>query len=222
MKNSIRILALLCSVLLCCSMAACGKTPSEETAENVQTAGTTQTAGPPQSTEPSDDAAPEDLDEELQRAYQAGLLPEDWMENMEQSITFAEYCAIVGTYVSTWDSDRLTEWEAKTGLAAASEDPMDTEDGFLLLSYLWIMMGYEAPQLPEGLKPWAEGDQALRDVQTESLSWDYPLFPDNDTLAYPEYQGNYIWGGVTVLPDVVSAVSGERVFPYEPAPILCI
>lgn len=206
MKHSIRILALLSSMLLCFPMAACGEVQAEKTTEDTQSAGL------------SGGILLDNLDEELQRAYQAGLLPEDWVENMEQTITFAEYCTIVGNYVSAWDSDRLAEWETKAELAAVSEEPMDTEDGFLLLSYLWTMIGYEMPQLPEGMEPWAGGDNALRDTQAEFLSWDYPLFPDSDKLAYPEYQSNYIWGGVNALPDVVSAVSGERVFPYDAGP----
>ena len=199
-----RVLAVL--LILCLSLSALAGCNTSDTP-------------PSESVQPTGSALPPveetTLDDELQRAQKAGFIMDGWLGDMEQTITFAEYCTIVGNYVSAWDSDRLAEWETKAELAAVSEEPMDTEDGFLLLSYLWIMIGYETPQLLEGMEPWAGGDNALRDTQTEFLSWDYPLFPDSDKLAYPEYQSNYIWGGVQVLPDVVSAVSGERIFPYD-------
>ncbi len=154
-------------------------------------------------------------DEELQRACSAGLLPEDWLGNMEQTVSFSEYSGLAAKLVESWDESRLEEWQEQMKLAAGSDEPMDTEDGFLLLSYLWIMMGYQVPQLPVGYEPWAGGDQELRDAQGENLSWDYPLFPDYDTVVYTEYNSNYIWGALQIFPDVCSAVSGERVFQYD-------
>ena len=156
-----------------------------------------------------------DPEDELGRALEAGLLPEDWLEDMEQTISFEEYTALCSGWVEGWDESRLKEWGEHTELASASSEPMAVEDGFLLLSYLWIMMGCQSPQLPAGYEPWAGGDQELRDAAGSALSWDYPLFPDYEELVYEEYGGNYIWGALQVLPDVCSAVSGERVFEYD-------
>ena len=75
-----------------------------------------------------------DPEDELGRALEAGLLPEDWLEDMEQTISFEEYTALCSGWVEGWDESRLEEWGEHTELASASSEPMAVEDGCLLLS----------------------------------------------------------------------------------------
>lgn len=162
------------------------------------------------------------LDDELQRAQKAGFIPDGWLEDMDAAVTFREYSAITTRFVELWDKGRLDEWKETVKQASEATDEMAREDGFLMLSYAWVLMGYNHDDVfsfidsevnPE-LDYWSIADE---DSQMKQLSWDYPYFPDalKEEPVYDIYKSNYMWGAVQTFPIVFSPASGKPVFEWN-------
>lgn len=162
------------------------------------------------------------LDDELQQAQKAGFIPDGWLEDMDAAVTFQEYSAITTRFVELWDKGRLDEWKETVKLASEATDEMAREDGFLMLSYAWVLMGYNHDDVfsfidsevnPE-LDYWSIADE---DSQMKQLSWDYPYFPDalKEEPVYDIYKSNYMWGAVQTFPIVFSPASGKPVFEWN-------
>lgn len=205
MKHRSILSIFLCLALLAGMLSGCGA--SEDT--------------PSASVQPTETTAIE-LDEELQRAQIAGFIPDDWLEDMDATVTFREYSEITTQLIKLWDESRLDEWKEIVKLASDAADEMDREDGFLMLSYAWVMMGYSHDHvfgyIDESLQPeydiWR--DPELMDSQMKDLSWDYPYFPNAlDEIVYDIFGANYMWGAVSSFPDVMSPVSGKTMFAFD-------
>lgn len=156
------------------------------------------------------------LDAELLRAQSAGLLPEAWLEDMEATATFAEYANILTRAVELWNKDAVPEFEGHMRLAADADEPMKVEDGYLMLSYLWVQMGKSEIWPGDFMQnAWTMTPQEVQDEAGRELRWNYPHFPDFETIVYHYRNSNYIWGAMMDFPMVMSPVSGEFMFPYD-------
>lgn len=159
------------------------------------------------------------MDGELQRAYDAGLLPDEWLDDLTAAVTFREYSAVTTRLIQLWDENRLAEWTDTVSRAAGSDERMTREDGFLMLSYVWVLMGYGHEEIhgyvDERINPNTAYTEELRNAQGEELSWSYPLFPDWEDQVYDVFGANYMWGAVVAFPEVLSPVSGEFMFTWD-------
>lgn len=160
----------------------------------------------------------EDLDRELQRAADTGLLPEEWRADLNAPVTFQEYAELTGAIIKRWDEARLEEWKTLMAQASGAREEMAREDGFLMLSYAWVLMERNREEvvsyLDETINPDLVYTDEMRDAQ-QGLSWDYPLFPDWEDVVYDLYQSNYMWGAVATFPAVISPVSGQPMFTWD-------
>ena len=193
----------LCLSLVTCLLTGCGSSAASEeegapaAEERVQT----------------------NLDGELQRAADAGLLPEEWLGDLGAPVTFQEYAELTGLVIERWNEIRLADWQAIAAQAALSQEEMAREDGFLLLSYAWVLMERNREDiisynLDETINPELVYTEEMRDGQ-QGLSWDYPLFPNWEDVVYDVYKSNYMWGAVCVFPMVLSPTSGESMFTWD-------
>ncbi len=174
---------------------------------------------PPPAEEPKEPT----LDDELQRAQKAGFILDGWLKDMDAPVTFQEYSAITTRFIELWDESRVDEWKEIVKLASEASDEMKREDGFLMLSYAWVMMGYShdhvSGYIDENLQPeydiWR--DPELINSQMKELSWEYAYFPDgaDEKIVYDIFGANYIWGAVCTFPDVMSPVSGKMMFEFD-------
>lgn len=209
MKQYKRVFAVLLVLCLSLSTLAGCKTSEAPPPEPPQASGSTVPTSVPA------------LDDELRRAQKAGFIPDGWLEDMDAAVTFREYSAITTRLVELWDKDRLDEWKETVKLASEATDEMAREDGFLMLSYAWVLMGYNHDSVnffidgeanPE-LDYWSMADE---DSQMKQLSWDYPCFPDAlDEVVYDIFNSNYMWGAVQTFPVVFSPASGKPVFEWD-------
>ncbi len=185
---------------------------------------------PSEPVQPTESAAPSPapveettLDDELQRAQKAGFIMDGWLEDMDATVTFQEYSAITTRLVELWDENRLDEWMKTIDLASKTTDQMNREDGFLMLSYAWVLMGYSHDDIfffiDETANPelcyWNIADEQ---VAMQQLSWDYPYFPDaieEETVVYDIYNSNYMWGAVMSFPMVFSPFNGKPMFEWD-------
>lgn len=210
MKYSKRIFSVVLALCLALSaLAGCGGTD----------------APPSEPTQPAESSVPGPapaLDDELLRAQKAGFIPDGWLEDMDAAVTFQEYSAITTRLVELWDASRLDEWKETVKLASEAADEMAREDGFLMLSYAWVLMGYNHENvfffIDEDVNPdlryWSGADE---ESQMRQLSWDYPYFPDalTEEPVYSIYKSNYMWGAVQTFPIVFSPASGKPVFEWD-------
>lgn len=193
-----RIVSMILAAVLLISLSACGMPAEKSPATEPTSAG---------------------LDAELRRAYDAGLMPEAWLEDLDGTVTFQEYSAMTTRLVQLWDASRVPEWEETVALASESDEEMTREDGILMLSYAWVLLGRNhepvTGYIDETVNPNILRTEQEKDQWLEELSWDYPLFPDWDTTVYDVFGANYIWGGVMTFVDVISPVTGQVMFTWD-------
>ena len=145
-------------------------------------------------------------DDELLRAISSDLIPENWLDDLDETVLFSEYSTVLSNAVELWDSNHSAEWNEIVRLASASDEPMETEDGYLMLSYLWVMMG-QAEDFADVV--YGEYNDPPDSIMGE-LSWNYEYFPDWETVVYPG-NCNYMWGGIAAFLNAMSPISGKRV-----------
>ena len=202
---------LLCMLLCCCmllgTIVGCGST-SESESETDPVTLTEQTEVPAITEMKEPDA-------ELKRAINAGMMPEAWCAQLDNPITFKQYTSVLTRIVELWNADKLSEWQNITSLAVNSDEPMRRQDGILMLSYLWILMGKGTDHVYGYLDENLHDDHVYSDdfmlSQTRDITWDYQYFPDWETDVYDIYRANYMWGGIMTFSSVMSPVSGEFV-----------
>ncbi len=152
-------------------------------------------------------------EEELARA--AKLIPDSWGNDLDQTITFAEFSQATSTAVQIWSPEREAEWNEIIRLAAESDEPMEMQDVCLMLSYLFAMEGWNKGYVNIWKESdWSQMSQEERDLHYSELRMDFPLFPDCHTIAYPSYNWDYR-GSIVMFAFVRSAVSDKLVLPYD-------
>ncbi|MBP3650408.1 MAG: cellulase family glycosylhydrolase [Clostridia bacterium] len=62
-------------------------------------------------------------------------MPEGWQEQLNQTITHAEFCGLVHTLVERLKPELLPLWEETSAMASASHTPMGRDDGAVGLFY---------------------------------------------------------------------------------------
>ena len=155
-------------------------------------------------------------DAELKRAEKTGLLPLSWKNDLKKGVKFSEYASIIETAIDIWCPNKIKLWKKEAKLAYKSEDYMKYEDVYLMLSYLWVVSGMSKGDYQGfgGDSYFNSKPQAEIDKHYDLFSWNYPLFPDWDTIVYDIYQCNYP-GYITQFPNMRSWVSGRYILPYD-------
>ncbi len=170
----------------------------------------------PETEEPKADISA--LDDELQRAYHYGLLPDSWVQDINAQIKHNEYFDIISLMIERWDADKLEQWQKRIPAAAQSKEFMRREDGMLMLSYAYVFMGH-GPEYPEcrfdeHAHPELFYTDEMRDSQ-DSLSWNYPLYSDWEDEVYEVFKSNYMWGSVASFPMIASPISGKLMINWD-------
>lgn len=150
-----RMIAMLLAVLMVLSLVGCG----EGTAASGNTA---------------------NLDEELQRASNAGLLPEEWLSSMSEPVTIAEFNGLLTKIVAMRNPDLVPEWESVAAQALQTEDTAQRDDAILSIFEAAMVMGIDATEGNSTEESW-EG-------RTPGIDWwegrsdDYDYFPNWNTM----------------------------------------
>jgi len=155
----------------------------------------------------------EAMSAEIERAIAFGLVPQETRGNYDEAITFREYCAMLTNVVCAYDESLNDMWQDTISLAAQSDSPMRREDGILAAAYAMTAMG----RVEYSGNDWAFFDQVQQHMNEDNhaLSWDYPLFPGWDEIAFEWIGSNYMWGGVVMCAIEKSHVSGQAIYPYD-------
>lgn len=116
--------------------------------------------------------------------------------------------------ITIWDSSLLPEWNKITASARSSLEEMRREDGILVLSYAMSFMGITSLDDSSDIVGFDLSQEEF-DKQSNELSWDYPLFPNWDAIAFPWCNSNYMWGGARMCIGLKSKVSELAIFPFD-------
>ena len=154
-----RIFALLLTVVLILSLAACG--------------GTNKSNNRP------------DLDAELERAIAYGIVTEDNLANMDETVTYKQFCELLTHVVSMRGEEFVPAWKEVAEAALSSNEPMQRDDVLLAMFEASMVMGIDRDesQLDEWDESLAEGDWWA------GRTMDYDLFP-NWQETYTANDGN--------------------------------
>ena len=81
--------------------------------------------------------------EELQRAKAAGLLPEEWQNDMGSVVTVAEFNSLLSKVVAMFNNELLPEWESLAAQALQCADKAQRDDAVLSVLEAAVLMGVE-------------------------------------------------------------------------------
>ena len=202
MKHFFNIL-ISCAMMLC--LVACGNTIDE----NAEISSTIK--GDEQITQ--EQANADNISTEIRRAISFGLVPEEIQGDYDKIITYRQYCEMLTNFMRVYDESRLSEWENTISLAAQSEQEMKREDGILVIAYAMVHMD----KIEYSGNDWEFFDTvgAYMDTYGYDLTWDYPLFPNWEDIAFEWINSNYIQGGLNMCAVERSRVSGLPIYPYD-------
>lgn len=110
---------------------------------------------------------------ELSRAAEWGLVPAEWQDQLEEDITYAEFCVLVRQLVERLNSEQLAAWDEMAALAHDSEQIMGRDDGAVGLLYAAQALGC----CTETAWDYPELQKALDHSDTWSFDQEFPLWP---------------------------------------------
>ena len=120
------------------------------------------------------------LDDELQRASNAGLLPEEWISGMSEPVTIAEFNGLLTKIVEMYDSALVSEWESVAAQALQTEDTAQRDDAILSIFEAAMVMRIDASEGNSTEESWEE--QSSAEDWWEGRSDDYEYFPNWNTM----------------------------------------
>ena len=155
-----RIFALLLTVIMILSLAACGESKK------------------------SNDSA--DIDAELERAIAYGIVTEDDLDNMDETVTYKQFCEFLTHVVSMRGEEFVPAWEEVAAAALDSNESMQRDDVLLAMFEASIIMEIDRDegQLADWDESLAQGDW------WDGRTLDYHLFPNWQEPYAATYGGN--------------------------------
>lgn len=119
-------------------------------------------------------SSPSSTDEELERAKTYGILSEEYMDGLDKTITYGQFCSLLTKVVEMRGEEFIPAWEELAADALLSDEHMQRDDALLAMFEASIVMGIDHEET--GLTDW-EG-KSTADDWWHGLSRDYDLFPN--------------------------------------------
>lgn len=113
-------------------------------------------------------------DDELARAVSYGIVSEDELTNMDETVTYGQFCELLTRIVAMCGEEFVSEWEALASDALLSNEPMQRDDALLAMFEASMIIGIDRDETIQN--DW-EGISAADDWW-HGLSRDYDLFPN--------------------------------------------
>ena len=227
-----RIIAIFLVSLMVLSFTACSAPTSEPEISAVQTA--------PQSIEPTVPVL-EDVElislpgeifspvprNEVTRAISYGIVPEELQRNYNDTITYAELCTLISSFLAKYDSTKLPEWKVVAENALMSNRQMHRDDGMVAIYKLAEVLNMEMldwtgwPSPSEDIVVaghWYATEQYI-DLQSDfsKFSLDYNEFPGWDERKDTPPQGSLsnVEGGYLFVATIKSYLSKNTMMDID-------
>lgn len=127
-----------------------------------------------------------DLDAELKRAVSYGIITEEDLTDMEETITYKRFCELLTHVVAMRGKEFVHEWEELAEAALVSKEPMQRDDVLLTMFEASMVMGIDQDE--SQLEGWDES--LAKGDWWEGRSMDYELFPNWQEPYADPYDGN--------------------------------
>lgn len=154
------------------------------------------------------------IDEELERAVAYGLVSEDELTGMDETVTYGQFCALLTRVVAMRGEEFVPAWEELAAEALRSDEPMQRDDALLAMFEACMVMGTDRD---EGLLPGWDESLAQGDWWA-GRTMDYDLFPNWQEPYADTYDGNLDYNvfehAVWYFEKTASLISG--LLPFEP------
>lgn len=147
--------------------------------------------------------------DELERAVWYGLLPEH-AGNMDNAVTWKQFCAMLGKVIALYDENKLPAWERET--TKAPDDGMRRDGGMVALLFAAKAMGFTSFNAQTG-----DAFSTYSGRVWEVVTMDYPLF-DWDTpidLGQGCADSNHVGPAYDFSQRRVSLVSGLPLLEFD-------
>lgn len=154
-----RIFALLLTVVLVLPLVACGETNKSNNLV--------------------------DLDAELERAIAYGIVTEDNLTNMDETVTYKQFSELLTHVVSMRGEEFVPAWKELAEAALSSNEPMQRDDVLLTMFEASMVMGIDRDE--SQLDGWDES--LAKGDWWAGRTMDYDLFP-NWQETYTAHDGN--------------------------------
>lgn len=123
---------------------------------------------------------PEQTANELQRASNTGLLPEEWLSSMDEPVTIAEFNSLLTKIVEMQDPALVPAWENAAVHALQKEDTAQRDDAILSIFEAAMVMGIDAIEGNSTADGWEGRVPGVN--WWEGRSDDYDYFPNWSTM----------------------------------------
>lgn len=161
-----------------------------------------------------------DIDAELSRAGQYGLIPDEMLSRMDETITFQEMCHMIKNEIERYfGEEKAKEFEDAAGPGMDMTEPMTRDAGILALFYAADIMEYSANYgegfaLHEeiGEKVWTEMQP---DYQGAFPDFEQPSLSPIDCIKPEEGWGNHAVAAYFYLLTVHSELTEKLLLDYD-------
>lgn len=128
-------------------------------------------------------------DVELQKAKVVGLLPEEWLSDMQKPVTIAEFNGLLTNIVEMRDPALVPEWKSVAEPAFQTDEVAQRDDVILSIFEAAVIMGIDKVSFNDVFDKW-EG--RVPDIDWwEGRSFDYDYFPNWNTIYDNGDDDNY-------------------------------
>lgn len=161
---------------------------------------------------------PAQADPELARAISYGLMPPSLQKSGEETVSYAELCAMLGTVIEHYDPGLVAKWESSAAKAISSNRIPTRAQGALAIFEAAVVLGIDDTRaetvITYNVESLGHGDY------WEGAMGDIPEFPNagrkyvhrDGTVDEYEFRSNACW----FAEEHVSMVSYKAI--YEPTP----
>ena len=143
-----------------------------------------------------------------------GIVPATIQGNWDDTITYGQYCTMVGSMLSLKGDAYAVQWQTTAELALASDTPMQRQDGMLALFYGAKTLGVDS-----GSGDWWKLNETIG-APWGDFRWNYPLFPDwsveGQKVTYSNQEWNdHMTAAYFFSMDILSKENDKLVFDYD-------
>lgn len=220
MKDHVK--RIICAVVTLCllfSLMACGGSGNDDVANNPDE--------PPASTGNTVSSAEvenitlTESDAEIQKAINLGLVPDVLQRDYDQQITYAEFCAVLESFINSQYSEYLSAWQETSAKFSSADELMSRMEGMIIFFHAAECVGLDAAGYEYNI-PLEDLIPDGKDFY-EGVTWEYPLLPENgdyynEALESTDYQWRNecdYWDNAKRFAECYSYSTGATYFDYD-------
>lgn len=203
-----KMITLLLAMALCAGLVSCAGSDADRTVSEEAV---------------TEEESDEQADEELQKAIDLGLVPENLQRNYGKQITYMEFCQVLDNVTALLRPEALESWKEISADYRDQDQPMTRMEGAVVMLYAAENSGLDSA----GYQYRLSMDELASDDTDYfgNTPWDFPLLPDiHETYYNKVYEnkegeswrnGQEYWNYSRHFVEFTSYESGKTYFDYN-------